>query len=258
MCDVCAWYVIFPTPMTEGFWNESKTVYHCGEKQTAIDSEMFKGTNIREVHVTAGIRAIGNGAFSGCRALETVTFEKESKLCSLGEDAFRGCEKLRHIALPTGLAKIKRYCFWESGIEEVELPSSVQSVGANAFPTGAVVSRPDSYRPEGVLTANVVRKILATLRRKDVFYVPSWVKTIDILCFWGTGVREVHVPESVEVIDCCAFNNCALRRIFFAPNSRLRMIKKAAFNGCKNLDGVVIPANVEAIESGAFQYCRSL
>lgn len=40
---------------------------------------------------------------------------------------------MKGIALPAGLETIGRYCFYESGIEEIILPASVKEIGAFAF-----------------------------------------------------------------------------------------------------------------------------
>ena len=66
------------------------------------------------------------------------------------------------------------------------------------------MSRPDDYRPEGVLTNEVARKMIE-LQHTKVYDVPENITTLDVFCFHGTGVKEVHLHENVLSIGCCAF-----------------------------------------------------
>ena len=54
---------------------------------------------LKEVYISASVRVIGgseryNGAFLGCRNLETVTFADDSQLEIVGKYAFNGCDAL--------------------------------------------------------------------------------------------------------------------------------------------------------------------
>ena len=66
-----------------------------------------------------------------------MTFAAGSQLREIGEWAFCGC-----------------------GVAEVQIPTSVQTVGPSAFPERTVVLRPEDYQPEGVLTNKMVREML--------------------------------------------------------------------------------------------------
>ena len=59
------------------------------------------------------------------------------------------------------LREIRKSAFDKTSLTEVQIPASVQTVGPSAFPEQAVVLRPADYRPEGVLTANMVKEILS-------------------------------------------------------------------------------------------------
>ena len=73
-----------------------------------------------------------HGAFSLCESLRVVTFAAGSQLKSIGGCVFRECGKLK-ITLPEGLEAISEGCFYNSGIEEMHIPASVQSIGWDAF-----------------------------------------------------------------------------------------------------------------------------
>lgn len=49
------------------------------------------------------------------------------------EEAFSGCSSLRSIGLPNGVKRIEKRCFWESGVEEVTLPSTLKWIEKDAM-----------------------------------------------------------------------------------------------------------------------------
>lgn len=65
-------------------------------------------------------------------------------------------------------------------------------------------------------------------------YLPSKIKTIAENAFYFSGVAELKLPESLEIIG------------------------DSAFYVCKNLEYVEIPKNVKSIGSHAFKSCSRL
>ena len=59
------------------------------------------------------------------------------------------------------LREIGWSAFSETGIAEVQIPASLQTVEPSSFPERTVVLRPEDYQPEGVLTANMIREMLS-------------------------------------------------------------------------------------------------
>ena len=85
-----------------------------------------------------------------------------------------------------------------------------------------------------------------------------------------TGLTDVTVPYTVEEIGEYAFCGkqgdlgeqqnpaMALRRVCFAPNSRLERIGDGAFLLCTALESICIPATVKSIGYEAFYGCSAL
>lgn len=46
---------------------------------------------------------------------------------------FVRCSNLKHIRIPSGVRSIERYAFCESGLLEIVLPESLESIGEGAF-----------------------------------------------------------------------------------------------------------------------------
>ena len=70
-------------------------------------------------------------------------------------------------------------------------------------------------------------------------------------------LQTVIVPEGVEVISACAFQNCINLRKVILP-STVYLIGNMAFDDCINLEEINIPSGIEIIGGWAFQNCREL
>jgi len=106
--------------------------------------------------VAASVESITESAFRDCSSLTSVTFEPNSKLKTIEENAFRS-SGLNSINLPASIETIARwafdhcvltsatfevnsklktiadFAFFSSGITSISIPASVESIGVNAF-----------------------------------------------------------------------------------------------------------------------------
>ena len=90
------------------------------------------GTSIEEVDIGSAVTTIGNGAFSGCRGLTSVTIPES--VTEIGDYAFRNCTGLTSVAIGNGVSSIGREAFLRcNGLTSVTIPNSVTSIGADAF-----------------------------------------------------------------------------------------------------------------------------
>ena len=81
--------------------------------------------------------------------------------------------------------------------------------------------------------------------------IPNEVKVIKEMCFAGTDIEEVILPDGVEVIEDKVFANCnKLGKINF-PES-LNVIKEMAFYNCGSLAEVILPERLAEIGDEAF------
>lgn len=81
--------------------------------------------------------------------------------------------------------------------------------------------------------------------------IPNEVKVIEEMCFAGTNIEEVILPEGIEIIKARAFASCnKLGKINF-PES-LNVIKEMAFYNCGSLAEVILPERLAEIGDEAF------
>ena len=117
---------------------EDRAFYECknlqrvtfieGSQLREIGKYAFYETGIAEVQIPASVQSIGGYAFWECKNLQRVTFAEGSQLKEIGEHAFYGCNNFV-LTLPEGLTSIGNEWFKGSGIKEVQIPASVQTIG---------------------------------------------------------------------------------------------------------------------------------
>ena len=174
-----------------------------------------------------------------------------TNLTELPAGAFNEFMNLKKVILPSTLTSIGKSAFRESGLQSIEIPASVETIGNGAF-----------YNCKALTTVT--------------FEKGSQLKKIqggvdnDIVC--GTFMRctsltSIEIPASVETIESTAFSYCkALTTVTFEKGSQLKTIQGDVYNNivygaflhCTSLTSIEIPASVETIESIVFNDCTAL
>ena len=88
--------------------------------------------------------------------------------------------------------------------------------------------------------------------------IPEGVRIIGREVFACTHIKELKFPDSVHKIDYYAFNSSDICKIQLGSESQLELIMDSAFEDCKYLAEITIPASVTEIGYNAFQGCIGL
>ncbi|MCL2848380.1 MAG: leucine-rich repeat domain-containing protein, partial [Firmicutes bacterium] len=102
-----------------------------------IHNGMFRGSSIQNIVIASTVTEIGTDAFRDATSLQTVTFDGNSGLLGIFNDAFRGTTALTNLTLPSGLLAINRRAFWGTGLTTLTIPQSVERLGGNNSTTVA-------------------------------------------------------------------------------------------------------------------------
>ncbi|MDX6181217.1 leucine-rich repeat protein [Flavobacterium sp. Fl-77] len=184
-----------------------------GVNVTSIREYAFADTALTTVSLGSSVTVIGNGVFSGCRSLETVT--NIDSVISIGDYAFSSCYSLTSFTFPNSVTTVGSNIF-----EFCEVLSSV-TIGANMTEIGASTF---SY-------CSSLREIT----------IPSNITAIGDYAFSSSGVKSVTIPASVSSIGYAAFSRCEDLKAITIPNS-VTSIGNFAFATCRNLE--VIRSNI--------------
>jgi hypothetical protein len=107
-----------------------------GSTVRSLGDYCFANTNIKSAEIPESITVIPSNAFSRCTSL--VNLVLPSTLEKLDATCFAWCSGLSEVKLPVGLLDISTYAFHGCSIAEIEIPSTVNYVRAQAF--GSVAS----------------------------------------------------------------------------------------------------------------------
>lgn len=198
-----------------------------------IYERAFQGCEyLTGITIPKSITKIHQNAFDmdgkGSPAFKTLTFEQDSKIQTISQDAFKGCVELTTVTLPNGLKTVGG--FNDTSLTSINLPDSVTEILNDSFSTS-------SFNQITIGTGSKLSKI------GERAFKSSKITTIDI-------------PDSVTSIGSSGFNNCEeLTNVNFTDNSKLKILGTTGgrvFEGCIKLTSFTIPASVTNIGSNLF------
>ena len=91
----------------------------------------------------------------------------------------------------------------------------------------------------------------------DKVLLPPTLKKIGAYAFQGTALTSVNIPDNVETIKECAFNNARQLQEVHLPDS-LTSLGTSAFEYCRSLRTIKIPTKLKVIPPYTFDGCKSL
>ena len=182
--------------------------------------------DIQEVTIPNTVTDIEYSAFYSCMNLTKVSFEDNSKLQSIGRDAFTG-----------------------SRITSIVIPDSVTDIGIGAFANCKDLKKITlSNNIEGIKYSTF--KDCTSLTQ---ITIPEGVTHIDSYAFIYSGLTSVQLPDSLVNIEQFAFANCELTSVKL-PDSVVS-IENSAFEDNEKLSDIVIGNKTAYIGESAFRNC---
>ncbi|MBQ6265391.1 MAG: leucine-rich repeat protein [Clostridia bacterium] len=256
-----------------------------GKTITAIGKEAFMNCGISSVEIPATVTKIEDRAFMSCRSLTKATMKSAD--ITFGNYVFAECDNLSQVTLPSQLTEIKAYdfsgclaltgiafpstlvsigdsAFAGSGLAQVTIPASVETIGKNAFANCInnrafyVDSSNPNYKRDSkyALYTHDGKELIAfpTKSEERACTVPEGVEVIGELAFAkNTNIQEVALPSTLKEIGPYAFSDCtSLAEV--SLNEGLETIGTLAFKNCTALKNITIPSTVTEFDS-AFYNC---
>lgn len=254
-----------------------------GKAVVSIQTGAFRNDDkIKSIIISSGVTSIGEGAFSGCVNLESLSFKNGAELETIGVSAFANCTKLATATLPDGLISIGENAFENcSALLAVEIPQSVETLSDNVFrdcsrlesvvfATGSTLTKIGEETFTGCMS---LKSITLPDSLTDIgnsaflgcsalvsVELPESLVNIEKYAFYGCAfLAEITIPDSVENIGVSAFNNCQkLKKVNFGEDSSLVEFKAHTFENCLELLNFEVPNGIENIAEKAFFNCQSL
>ena len=230
-------------------------------------SPFFEMRNdITEVNIGGGVTRIGKNAFWDCGNITNIYFTS-SGLTDIGDYAF-GFTGINSINLPNTVLSIGLGAFEGcKGLTFFRIPDSCLTVGREAFLyceniTDFYISPSNaSYSTEnGVLfNKNKSTIVLYPPGKMSLSYtIPATVKRIEDFCFdYAEHLTNVVIPEGVEEIGYSAFECCYGLTEISIPDS-VTLLGERAFYACDHVKTVSLGSGLTEIGYSVFYACRKL
>lgn len=213
---------------------------------TGIPESCFDGCNMTETTIPETATYIGNSAYSG-NLLTEITIP--AAVDSIADWAFSACKQLATIHFNKGLRFLGGSSFRQTAVEDVTLPEGLITLNG-AFQQCSKLVR--LHIPEGVTSMSGTCDRCDNLEEVNI---PSTVTSIGSLTFQNCGkLTSITLPEGLESIGKSAFTTTGLTEVIL-PNS-LTSLGQMAFNYCEDLEKVVLGDKLTKIDRGTFSSCN--
>nr|WP_316613894.1 leucine-rich repeat protein [uncultured Ruminococcus sp.] len=210
-----------------------------GYRVTRLDLRLYDDDSLVSISIPASVSYISPNRFDRCKSLNTITVSEGNTVY----DSRGGCNAIIETATDTLIV----------GSGRTTIPSSVTSIGANAFEGRSSlisISIPASV-------ASIGERAFSKCDGLKSIYISDGLTSIGEYAFYEcTGLTGVSLPDSITSIGECAFMSCGLKQVMISHS--IQKIEYGVFYGCSSLKRVTIPDSVIYIGSSAFDSCESL
>ena len=208
---------------------------------------------IVSIELPESIKVLEEGAFRGCKKLRTVALKSVEKI---GASAFASCAMLENVDFSSSLITIDESAFaYCSALKKVELPSALSNIGTSAFSNTGLqcITIPSSVVSMGERVFDGCSEIeeltledgLTVLGENLFGYYPV-----------STKLTHVTIPSSLETWSGAFGSHKYLKSVTFADG--VKSIPSYAFSGCTGLTELNFNNSLTEIGRAAFSGCTGL
>ena len=254
---------------------------------TSIGASAFRNcSNLENVNLPKNLISIGNRAFAECTKIEKINLPKSlTEVDTAGWNwryPFAGCSNLEKVEFEEEITQIPTGIFGDTGLEEVEIPDTVTSIGERSFADCSNLEKVslsknlESIGNRAFAGCTKIEKINLpkTLTEVDTYGWNWWypfdgcsnlkeiefaegITQIPTAIFGNTGLENIKIPDTVTSIGERSFADCTkLEKIIFSE--KVETIDRRAFLGCTSLKSISLPDSIISMGTEIFSGCTSL
>ena len=228
--------------------------------------------DIKSVVIEKGIKSLPENAFyasqySSNQYEELSSVSMANTVTTIGDEAFKRCSKLKNVKLSSNLTDLGAGTFIGcTSLESISVPDKVKEIGNDSL--GAVFSGCTSLTKISLGKINEIgHNTFANCVSLETVTIPATVTEIDWAAFEGcTSLSNVIFKEGGNwlTIKSDAFARCTSLKTLNLPDhiydiyGTTGFVQGGAFNGCSNLNKIVIGSGLKTIGVSTFYGCESL
>ena len=241
----------------------------------SIGDTAFNQCDLSSVDLPDTVETIGNAAFYNNANLTSATLPENENFTAIPDTLFCSCKMLEAVVVPSSVTSIGADAFYDCSSAVITLPENISTIGNYAFgnvkkiicnpasttatvmPVGQYFSAPGA--PDLLLYFDGIDICLESYSGAGgAVTIPAGVKEIGTCAFMGCDkITSVTIPDGVTKIRVNAFNGCTGLTSVTIPESVTQIYQNAFYN-CSSLESVSIPSGVTRIEDNTFYGCASL
>ena len=224
--------------------------------------------SVKTVIITGGA-TISNNAFRGCEHIENIVLPSTAN--DMGYGVFESCKSLKYVYLPVSVSFLSSDTFRGcSSLKELNIQRHVRGTSLSNLDLSwcasleriTVDKENTAYADiDGVLYTKDGTELVAYPSGKvgESFTVPSSVRKITSSYAFRNNqhLRQITVSEGVTEIWSQAFRGCKALEYVTLPKS-LTVLGDWAFMDCENLKSINLPAGITEFRRGMLSGCTSL
>ncbi len=155
-------------------------------------------SDIKAIMIEGGVTTIGNYAFYCCDNALFTSISIPEGVTGLGNSAFYSCTSLASVTLPSTLVSIGSNAFHSNALTSISIPNSVTSIGSYAFK--------DCSSLESVSLSNITvlnEEVFSGCSALESIALPASLTTINRYAFKNcSSLTSITIPENVTTITC--------------------------------------------------------
>ena len=211
-----------------------KTVTIAPGAKSVLTGLLSGCSSLETVFLPDSIQEIEGSAFYGCSSLRNVDLGG-SPVTTIGDWAFASCLSLETFVMPDTVTTLGKYAFSESGVQELHLSNTLETIGECAF-----------FRCSSLGKINIPASLKTVLIERDEYGI------IGMDTFRGCdNLKEVTIEDGLKSIPFRMFANCDGIEYIEIPAS-VTDIGAEAFELCHNLKTVIFHGELTEIKDSTF------
>ena len=161
----------------------------------SFGTDAFHNTGLREVVIPNRVSELAQDTFSRCYELTKVTFQGD--IAIIGATCFAWCYKLADVELKENLTEIRSYAFYQCALNNVVIPSTVRTIGENAFGNMSTLN---------TVTFKKYLNADGTIRLPDIHAKAFVSNTLTFNVPWSEAEHNAKYGDSIFGATAATFN----------------------------------------------------